>query len=75
VIWGTFAVANDPSRSGNAPVPVSGIVRLGIEFLFFSFASWALYNMESIRLSMVFGIVVLAHYLISYDRIYWLLIK
>ena len=37
VIWGTFAVANDPSRSGNAPVPVSGIVRLGIEFLFFGF--------------------------------------
>ena len=50
VIWGTFAVANDPSRSGNAPVPVSGIVRLCIEFLFFGFATWALYNMESYQL-------------------------
>ena len=25
VIWGTFAVPNDRSRSGKAPVPVSGI--------------------------------------------------
>lgn len=75
VIWGTFAVANDPSRSGNAPVPVSGIVRLGIEFVFFAFATWALYNMESKQLSIVFGAIVLIHYVISYDRIYWLLTK
>ncbi|MCB0653875.1 MAG: YrdB family protein [Saprospiraceae bacterium] len=75
VIWGTFAVANDPSRSGNAPVPVSGIVRLGIEFLFFGFATWALYNMESNQLSLVLGALVLVHYVISYDRIFWLLTK
>ena len=74
-IWGTFAVANDPSRSGNAPVPVSGIVRLGIEFLFFGFATWALYNMESNWLSLMLAVVVLVHYAISYDRIYWLLTK
>jgi hypothetical protein len=72
-IWGTFAVANDPSRSGNAPVPVSGIVRLGIEFLFFGFATWALYNMESNKLSFSLAIVVAIHYVISYDRIFWLL--
>ena len=74
-IWGTFAVANDPSRSGNAPVPVPGIVRLGIEFLFFGFATWALYNMESNQLSLMLGALVLVHYIISYDRIYWLLKK
>jgi len=74
-IWGIFAVANDPSRSGNAPVPVSGKVRLGIEFLFFGFATWALYNMGSYPLSLLLGTVVLAHYAISYDRIYWLLTK
>lgn len=74
-IWGTFAVANDPSRSGNAPVPVSGLVRLGIEFLFFGFATWALYNMESNKLSMLLGALVLVHYVISYDRIFWLLKK
>ena len=74
-IWGTFAVANDPSRSGNAPVPVSGIVRLGIEFLFFGFATWALYNMKSYQLSLVLSAFVLVHYVISYDRIFWLLKK
>jgi hypothetical protein len=31
VIWGTFAVPDDPSRSGNAPVPVPGALRLVIE--------------------------------------------
>ncbi len=74
-IWGTFAVANDPSRSGNAPVPVPGIVRLGIEFLFFGFATWALYNMQSNYLSLVLGVIVLLHYAISYGRIFWLLKK
>ena len=28
VIWGTFNVKGDPSRSGKAPVPVTGMVRL-----------------------------------------------
>jgi hypothetical protein len=31
VVWGTFAVPGDPSRSGKAPVPVSWGVRLLIE--------------------------------------------
>ena len=74
-IWGTFAVANDPSRSGNAPVAVSGLVRLCIEFLFFGFATWALYNMESNYLSLALAAIVLVHYGFSYDRVYWLLTK
>jgi hypothetical protein len=75
IIWGTFAVANDPSRSGAAPVPVSGIARLGLEFLFFGFATWTLYNREYHQLGFVLGALVLVHYLISYDRIFWLLTK
>ncbi len=75
VIWGTFAVANDPSRSGNAPVAVSGLIRLCIEFLFFGFATWALYNMESNYLSLALAAIVLVHYGFSYDRVYWLLTK
>lgn len=31
VVWGTFAVPGDPSRSGRAPVRVSGGLRLMIE--------------------------------------------
>ncbi len=73
VVWGTFAIANDPSRSGNAPIPVSGIVRLAIEFLFFGFAIWSTYNLGYSSLSWCVAIVVIVHYVVSYDRVLWLL--
>lgn len=73
VIWGTFAVPNDPSRSGAAPIVVPGIVRLAIELAIFAFASWALHNSGSERLSWILGIIVVLHYIISYDRIMWLM--
>lgn len=75
VIWGTFAVPGDPSRSGSAPVPVPGILRLAIELAFFAFAAWALRDLGQERLSWVMGIVVVLHYLASYDRILWLMTK
>jgi hypothetical protein len=71
-LWGTFAVPNDPSRSGSAPVPISGMLRLALEVGFFSFATWALYDLRFARLPAVFGTVVVLHYLLSYDRIRWL---
>ena len=73
IIWGTFAVPNDPSRSGNAPVPVSGLVRIVLEFLFFGCAVWMLYNMRTAQLSLILVISVLVHYIISYDRLTWLI--
>ena len=73
IIWGSFAVPDDPSRSGKAPVPVSGSIRLVIEFLFFAFATWALYDLPEIELSSIFGGLVIIHYLVSYDRVRWLL--
>ncbi len=73
VIWGTFAVPDDPSRSGNAPVVTPGVIRLVIELGFFAFATWALYDMGFNKASMVFGITVVLHYLVSYDRIKWLM--
>ena len=72
-IWGIFAVPNDPSRSGKAPVAVSGIVRLLIEFAIFAFAVWSLYSIGFISLSGILGIALLVHYSLSYDRIIWLL--
>lgn len=71
-IWGVFAVPDDPSRSGAAPVVVSGIVRLSIEFAIFAFAIWSLSNIGSISLSRILGIAVVLHYVLSYDRIIWL---
>lgn len=72
-IWGTFAVPDDPSRSGSAPVVTPGIIRLVIELGFFALAGWAFYNMGFSKVSLAFGIVVLLHYIVSYDRIMWLI--
>lgn len=71
-LWGTFAVPNDPSRSGKAPVPVPGALRLLLELGFFAFSTGSLFEMEASTLGWIFGIAVLIHYLISYDRIAWL---
>lgn len=73
VIWGTFAALDDPSRSGNAPVPVSGAVRLVLELVFFATAAFALYSMGSENWALAFSAIVLVHYALSYDRIAWLL--
>ena len=71
VIWGTFAVPNDPSRSGAAPVVVPGILRLVIELAIFALAIWAIYDLGYSNLSLIMGIIVAMHYLTSYDRILW----
>lgn len=73
VLWGTFAVIDDPSRSGKAPVPVAGSIRLILELAFFAAATWCFYTSGIPKWGMIFGVVVFVHYLISYDRIAWLL--
>jgi len=73
IVWGAFAVPNDPSRSGRAPVPVPGVVRLFLELVFFGLTVWMLYDTGAILLSIVMGVVVIIHYALSYDRIAWLL--
>ncbi len=73
VVWGVFAVSNDPSRSGSAPVETPGVIRLAIEIAIFSFATWALFDLDLNNFGWIFGIIVTLHYIISYDRILWLL--
>jgi hypothetical protein len=75
VLWGTFAVPGDPSRSGSAPVPVPGALRLLLEFGFFASATWALYNLGFSRAAGFFAVAIVVHYLLSYDRIRWLLAR
>ena len=72
-IWGTFAVPNDPSRSGAAPIVTAGFIRLIIELVFFAFGTWSLYSLGFTKAGLIFGIIVILHYLLSYDRIVWLL--
>jgi len=73
VIWGTFTVPNDPSRSGAAPIVTPWVIRLAIELGFFALATWSLYDMGMNKACLVFGVIVILHYIISYDRIIWLM--
>ena len=73
ILWGTFAVPNDPSRSGYAPIPTPGVVRLLLELLFFAIGAMALIASQKISVGFVFAVTFMFHYIISYDRILWLL--
>ena len=73
VLWGTFAVPGDPSRSGQAPVPTPGILRLLLELSVFATAAIALIASHQTFTGWVLAIVTIIHYAISYDRILWLL--
>ena len=73
VLWGTFAVPNDPSRSGGAPVPVPGAVRLVLEFLLLGLAFWVMFVGSLLFVSIVYIILVIVHYTLARDRIRWLL--
>lgn len=73
VVWGVFAVPNDPSRSGKTVVKTPGWIRLILELAIFGFGTWAFYQSGFHVVSWVFVSVVVIHYLASYDRINWLL--
>ena len=73
ILWGTFNVPDDPSRSGKAPVRVPGFVRLLLELAFFATSVWALYTAGGSMWGLIFAILVVVHYVLSYDRIAWLL--
>lgn len=72
-IWACFAVPNDPSRSGNTVIAISGTLRFCLEIAAFSFGVWFLYRSNFQTLAWIFAIVVVVHYVLSYDRIAWLL--
>lgn len=73
VIWGTFNVPGDPSRSGKAPVPVRGWLRLLLELMLFTLAILALFSTGMNLIGYSLGILLIIHYATSYDRIIWLL--
>ena len=68
-IWGIFRVPGD----GGAPkVRIPGILRLAIEVVFFGFATWALFDSGLETTAWIFGGITLLHYILSYDRVAWL---
>lgn len=72
-LWGIFAVPGDPSRSGAAPVPVSGGVRLLLELLVLCGGAAAWWIAGHRTAALVLAILVAVHYGLSADRIAWLL--
>lgn len=75
IVWGTFAVPDDPSRSGKAPVPVPGSVRLVLELLIFGLAGWALFDRGAPVIGWIYTFLLILHYSLSFDRIQWLFSK
>ena len=72
VCWGVFNVPGDRSRSGEAPVAVSGVVRLLLELLIFAIAV-VLVSLVSATAAVALAVATGVHYLLSFDRIRWLL--
>ncbi|MFD3745955.1 YrdB family protein [Nocardia sp. NPDC058633] len=73
LLWGTFAVPDDPSRGGGAPVPVSGPVRLGVELAVLFGGAAALWGAALPRWALVSAAALVGYHLLAYDRILWLL--
>ena len=71
-LWGVFAVPDDPSRSGKTVVPVPGWLRLLLELAILYGASWALYSVDQVLLAAVLSASITFHYLVSVDRLAWL---
>jgi hypothetical protein len=69
-VWGIFRV---PGHPGDAPVPVPGIIRLLIEALYFGSAIWAFYASGRSTWGLILAIVVILHYIASYDYVIELL--
>jgi hypothetical protein len=69
-LWGTFRVPDDP---GKAPVAVPGWVRLLLEAAYFTASVAAFYAAGKPAWGLVFAVVVVFHYAISYDRVIRLL--
>ena len=72
-LWGIFAVPDDPSRSGEAVVQIPGTIRLLLELAFFVASTWSLYATGATTICWIYGIVVFVHYVVSYDRVLWLI--
>ena len=75
VTWGVFAVREDPSRSGKTVVATPGPVRLVLELVLFGISAGALLLSGYVLTALIFGIAVIVHYLLSLDRIKWLMHK
>ncbi|WP_292111014.1 YrdB family protein [Mesorhizobium sp.] len=73
VLWGTFAVLNDPSRSGRAPVPVPGAARLMLELVILFGGAAGFYLAGHAATGIAMAMLIALSYAFSLDRLAWLL--
>lgn len=75
VFWGVFNVRDDPSRSGDAPVEVSGLIRLAVELTVLGggMAGYAVAGYGGF--AAVIALLIVAHYVASRRRIGWLVAR
>lgn len=71
--WGLFNVPGDRSRSGRAPVQVSGVTRLLVELMLLGGGAVGWFVAGPIWFAWTYTIVLVVHYLASWDRVSWLL--
>jgi hypothetical protein len=72
VVWGAFAVSDDPSRSGAAPIPIAGLLRLALELVLLGLAAASLVFVGHQTQGWIYTALVLGHYALSWDRVAWL---
>ncbi|MFJ2235000.1 YrdB family protein [Streptomyces sp. NPDC087859] len=71
--WGSFAVPDDPSRSGESDIHTPGPIRLLLELTVF-FGAVAALNFSGLRRAARWLLVIMVGYqVLAYDRIGWLL--
>ncbi len=73
LLWGIFKVPGDPSRSGKAPVVVSGVARLAIEASIFLFATYAILTILGLWFAPLYIVALGIHYIQTKKRVQWLL--
>lgn len=73
ILWGVFAVKDDPSRSGKTVIPTPGFLRMLLELALFGSAICMLFDLDYDHAGALLVIAVGGHYIFSFDRIRWLL--
>ena len=71
--WGLCNVPGDASRSGSAPVPVRGPVRLAIEVTVFAIGAAGWFAAGPRWFAWAYLVITLVHHLASVDRMAWLI--
>lgn len=73
IVWGVFNVRGDPSRSGRAPIQVSGWVRLAIELVVLGGGAAAFALAGRSMVAVALGVLLLIHYATTMSRVAWLI--